>query len=443
MRSTSHPPAVGGYASSTIDNAAIFARVGASSATLDLFSSKADERRDDPGDALTSLCRTLVDEQTRLLRCIDDCASRKATLSSALENRQAQRSRRNAGIATLSKNVDAMCDDRQLRRMKFEHEKKELYAEAERAKTVASAIRTRIAQATRDYNDAEDELKATTVATLSGLDDERTRLKSTINRMQGMLERRTAEHDKRRATLQHYTRMLLNFAQTEVGSSMAVVPTYADAAGAREVDGTAARRATILAQAASSKAQAAESAAAADAAAAAPEEHDGAAGRRSPRPPPRDLAGMSGWSSGEVRDWVRDDLRLPGAAPAFFEHGVDGAQLLRMTAGRAGTDLGLTQGELGVLFTQLQRARDLAEAHGAALLGKRPYVEWTVDDLAKWVGIEIELPQYDELFRTNRLSGAALPQLSDAALEKMGITHSIHRRKIARAAAAEVARGAS
>ena len=39
--------------------------------------------------------------------------------------------------------------------------------------------------------------------------------------------------------------------------------------------------------------------------------------------------------------------RLPGAAPAFFEHGVDGAQLLRMTAGRAGTDLGLTQGELG------------------------------------------------------------------------------------------------
>ena len=420
-----------GYVVPAMETEALFTRAEAMDATLHIFGAKADDRRADV--SVHEMCRALVDEQTRLLRCIDDCASRKVSLTAQLADRQAQRARRNAGIQTLTRNVDAMRDDRTLRRMKFAHEKKELDAECERAKTACSAIRTRVATATSEYNDDEDRIKAETVATLAKLGAERERLTATIDRLQSMLQRRTAEHDGRRATLQHYTRMLLNFAQTEVGTSMAVVPTYADAAGGG-IPGAEARRAAVRAQAATEAAEAEQpevllaeggSVAAAAATAAVPR-------RR------RDLARMSGWSAAEVSDWVRDELLLPGVAPTFEERGVDGAQLLRLTAARAGADLGLGAGELGVLFAKLKRARELAEANGEALIRARPVVEWTIDEAAQWLAVDLELPQYDALFRANTVAGGNLAQLTDAGLEAMGVKHKIHRRKIVRAAAALV-----
>ena len=419
-----------GYVVPVMETEALFTRAAAMDATLHIFGAKADERRADV--SVHEMCRALVDEQTRLLRCIDDCASRKVSLAAQLVDRQAQRARRNAGIQTLTKNVDAMRDDRQLRRMKFAHEKKELDAECERAKTVCSAIRTRIATATSEYNDEEDRIKAETVATLAKLGAERERLAATIDRLQSMVQRRTAEHDGRRATLQHYTRMLLNFAQTEVGTSMAVVPTYADAAGAG-LPGAEARRAAVRAQAATEAAEAEQPevvlAEGGDAAAAA------AASAAIPRRR-RDLARMSGWAAAEVSAWVRDELLLPGVAPTFEDRGVDGAQLLRLTAARAGAELGLGAGELGVLFAKIKRARELAEANGEARIRSRPHIEWTIDEAAQWLAVDLELPQYDELFRANTIAGGNLAQLTDAGLEAMGVKHKIHRRKIVRAAQA-------
>ena len=56
--------------------------------------------------------------------------------------------------------------------------------------------------------------------------------------------------------------------------------------------------------------------------------------------------------------------------------------------------------------------------------------EWSVGDVLKWLDDEVNLGQYRKRFSQSKVDGALLLQMVEGDLERYGVDHALHRRKI-------------